>query len=261
MSFFRVPPPGLAPTPLECMVSGSPSLDPSGHTLASLKHALTALPSGLLMPNDRVRDRKPKSARLKRDSSSSSVFDVAGVHRPFPKLTTLTPTVRTTLQYTANFFSSSTSTPVYAATSFALTAFDNYAEYTGLFDQYMIEHAECWIEPSNIGTSTSFVPWSSAVDLDDANVPTTAVTVQGKPQALTSMSNAGHYHRWVPHMAVAAFSGAFTSYTNSPPQWLDSGSPNVAHYGLKTATFGADGVIRYFIITVRAVVAFRAPNI
>jgi len=241
------------------MVSGSSSLDSSSRALASLKHALTALPSGLLSGGRS--GRRFKSARRKRDLSSSLVFDVAGVNRPVPKLTTLTPMIRTTLQYTANLFTSSTSTPLYAATSFAISAFDNYAEYTGLFDQYMLESAECWIEPDNIGTSTSFTPWSSAVDLDDANVPTSAVTVQGKPQALTSMTNAGHYHRWIPHMAVAAYSGSFTSYTNMPPEWLDSASPNVAHFGIKTATFGADGVARSFIITVRVIAAFRAPNI
>jgi len=61
-------------------------------------------------------------------------------------------------------------------------------------------------------------------------------------------------------MAVAAYSGAFTSYSNLVGGWIDSASPAVQHYGIKLATPIATGSIAY-TMTARAVVSFRSPGI
>jgi len=62
-------------------------------------------------------------------------------------------------------------------------------------------------------------------------------------------------------MAVAAFSGAFTSYSNVPAGWIDSASPGVQHYGLKLYFESTPfGVISYEY-SVRAKVSFRGPGI
>lgn len=61
-------------------------------------------------------------------------------------------------------------------------------------------------------------------------------------------------------MAVAVYSGAFTSFANAPSSWIDSGSPNVQHYGLKAAVT-ATAAVQTYNLQVRARVSFRQPGL
>jgi len=165
------------------------------------------------------------------------------------------------MSYDTGWVTTSTSNPTFATTYFSLSNFYSYAEYTGLFDQYRFDELEIWIEPQlNASATAATSSWFSAVDFDDVAVPTIMGTVAAKQGAVGSNTGAGHYHRFIPHMAVAAYGGAFTQFANVPPDWIDSGSPNVQHYGIKSA-FETEGVARPFRAIVRAKVSFRAPGI
>jgi hypothetical protein len=183
-----------------------------------------------------------------------------------PALTSLVPQLTTTLRYaSANpIFSTSASVTVFYATAITLNSFDNYSEYTGLFDQYRIDDVEVWIDAASPGlastASTNVGQLFTAVDLDDNTAPSSIVQVESKPGACVTTGMVGHYHRWKPHMAVAVYSGTFTSFANAPSNWIDSASPGVAHYGIKLAHSLTDSVYKYNVM-VRAKVSFRAPGI
>lgn len=202
---------------------------------------------------------KPK-ARGKKGYAVGKVFDIGGVNRPMPKISVRPQIYRAVLTASQNVLLTSVTVPTYYGLQFSLSSFPGYAEYTGLFDQYKIVDCEMWTEPSLASTATGTNIWYSAVDLDDANTPTSVSTVSLKQSAIASGTDAGHYHHFVPHVAVAEYSGSFTSYGNVPPTWVDSASPGVLHYGLKMAA-NTDGVARQYYTTTRIVVEFREAGI
>jgi hypothetical protein len=163
--------------------------------------------------------------------------------------------------YFSSFLTPSSTTPAFASTFFSLSLFNatDLAAALGVFDQYKIDLVETWLvskDPNGSGQASVGL-LASAVDLDDAALPTSFAAVQSYGSSLTSSGVAAHYHRWQPHAALAAYSGAFTSYANETSPWIDSGSPNVQHYGLKCATMpGLGGTIPYDLI-VRLTVTFR----
>lgn len=157
---------------------------------------------------------------------------------------------------------SSVTVPVYSSEVFQLNKFSGYSQYTGLFDQYRFNEIEVWIEPTTSPSTASADVGTcvTAIDLDDTNVPTSVASVEDKQTALSTGGFSGHYHRWKPHMALAAYSGAFTSYDNAPANWIDSASPAVQHYGIKIAVTNTGSVVPYRI-SVRASVSFRQPGL
>jgi hypothetical protein len=149
---------------------------------------------------------------------------------------------------------------VLSASSIAFNASPAYTEYTGLFDQYRIRLIEAWLEPIAAQGTTVFGPVASAIDLDDANSPGNLASVQAKQDSLTSYGGSSHYHRWVPHCALAAYSGVFTSFANVTAPWIDSASPAVQHFGLKYAALPTPAAVPYRL-NVRMHLSFRAPGI
>jgi hypothetical protein len=160
------------------------------------------------------------------------------------------------------FNTTSLTVNTYASASFSLGGFGATTGFTNAlacFDQYKIDLIETWLvsrDPTAVNNSNPGL-LATCVDLDDATVPTSFNVIQSYGSSLTTSGAAGHYHRWVPHIAVAAYGGAFTSYSNMGPQWIDSGSPAVQHYGLKLAALPTGSAIATDLI-VRATVTFRA---
>jgi len=150
--------------------------------------------------------------------------------------------------------------PVFAARSFTVNQLTNASAYLAVFDKYRIRQVECWME-SELPTGAGSLPLYTAVDLDDAVAPTSVTNVADKQGAVVGNSAAGHYHRWMPNMALAAYSGAFTSFTSTPATWVDSASPNVQHYGLKIAAEVDTVQNTPFSLTVRMVVEFASPGL
>lgn len=157
-------------------------------------------------------------------------------------------------------FTTSVIVNTYYSYSIKLGGFADYLEYVGLFDQYRINRVEVWLTPAAAAGSTVFNQLMSCVDYDDSNVPTSTAQVEGKQGALTTMGGAGHYHAWVPHVANALYSGAFSSYGNMVSPWIDAASINVEHYGFKVAAFTTPVAVNY-TIAARIHVTFKSPGI
>ena len=230
--------------------------------------SLTALVSGSASSSrasNRARGgQRGRRARLAREGQIvSKLFDVFG-SRPQPNNgLSLEQSVQLEMEYSSQsvFASNSISGAfVGAGFVFTLSAFTGTAALTAVFDQYRFDQIEVWINTNSPNLVNSFPMLVSAVDLDDGNPPTSVAQVQDKQGAIEASGAGGRYHRWRPHVAVAAFSGAFTSYSNMEATWIDSASPSVQHYGLKVGIIGAGFTVAYDMV-VRAVITFRSPGV
>jgi len=156
----------------------------------------------------------------------------------------------------------STTLNTYGASQFTLNQLAEYASWTTLFDQYRIREIECVMEfPLTESTSMTADPgrWVSAVDVDDATVPTSLDVLTSYGNAMESTTTQAHYHRWAPGVAVDLYTGAFGGFGNVTSPWIDAGSTNVVHYGLKYGcTPGAD--TGGLVMTYKFHVEFRATH-
>lgn len=203
--------------------------------------------------------RKVKASKLVSDSKPvHKSFDLVG-RRPYPSLTDPSSSITTTLAYTTSFVNGTVS-PGYLGISFQLSSFPGYSSYTGLFDMYWMRQLEVWISPNAV-TANPCSDIVSVIDVDDANTPTSYNLEIANQGALVLSGQAGHYHKWLPHMAVAVYSGTFTSYGNVKSAWIDSASPGVQHYGLKIAAGNPNTVSLTYNIEVRAVVSFAGAGV
>lgn len=248
MSFLFAPASASAASSTPPAVSSPSLLPPSLEQL----HALTAT-----KPSGRFAGKKGRSA--KNGKIIAKFFNTVGA-RPSPPVGSLEQSIRVTLEYTAFMFSTSTTVPTFASSVYTLNNFSSVSAYTNLFDQYRFDTIEVWMEPRAAQGATVFDTLYSVVDLDDGNTPAAVSDVSSKQGALIGEGGAGRYHKWQPHMAVATYSGAFTSYANEPASWIDCASPNVQHFGFKVAASPTPVGILYSQC-VRAVVTFRAPGI
>jgi len=141
----------------------------------------------------------------------------------------------------------------YGAASYyaMLSDLPDYQDFTTLFDQYRIDKVEFILQPYcnmaasgaaySTGSGQTGVIVHGAVDYDDATLPTASdvgiqalreyqnyqmrnlFTADGKPIVFS----------WKPRAAMAAYSGAFTSYASTDFPWVDCASNAVQGYGLK----------------------------
>jgi hypothetical protein len=265
-------PPTAMQTPLVQSIS-APSqlyLEPefiSPTASLSQLNALTALPHTMASAMARGRGNRKgrKPGRLVREDQIVSVlFDTFG-RRPQPTNgLSLEQSVRVELQISqVNYLTSLTTqgASAYSTAAFTISQFLGATSLLSVFDQYRIEQLECWVEANAPNSTASLPELTSCVDLDDANVPTSLGSIQDHMGAIVSCLPSGHYHKWKPHIAIAAYSGTFTSYSNAASQWIDSASPNVQHFGLKLALTSSSTTAMSVNLVTRAVVTFRAPTI
>jgi len=140
--------------------------------------------------------------------------------------------------------STSTTVNVYNGFYFALNTFAQYSDYTSVFDQYCIVEACVRIVPQLEATlNTTLSTLITAIDHDDAAAPASVASIQGHTTCLETV-NKGQTRIIRPRFAVDAYDGAFTSYANKTG-YLDSGSPGVQHYGLKTALLPTGNIFTY----------------
>lgn len=234
----------------------------STQSLAAHKAALLAVPVGLKMRQPKRAGGKGKSRKSRpvKDGQVVAKFFNPVAGRPQPTLTSLEQGITVSLSLAVAGFATSVTVPTFSSWVFALSQCASVSQYTSLFDQYRFDQIEVWLEPLNDTTASASAPFASAIDLDDANVPTAFNECADRQGALIGTSIAGRYHKWKPHMATAVYSGAFTSFANDVADWIDVASSGVQHYGLKAAA-GIDGIARTMNITVRALVSFRGPAI
>jgi len=189
-------------------------------------------------------------------------FDLVA-KRPMPIFISLEQGITVTMGLSlSNAFGSSTVLDTFYAKAWTLADFAIYASYVSLFDQYRIEQFEVWTAPYSVSTglTQTLADYVTVIDLDDAATPGSYNAVLGKQGALATSGQAGHYHRWRPHVAVAEYSGAFTSYGNMPATWIDCASSGVQHYGFKASCLQS-GTNEGYNVEVRAVVSFRGTSV
>lgn len=160
----------------------------------------------------------------------------------------------------SGWFSTSTTVATFTYVNFSLSQSNQASALTDLFDQYMIDGAEVWILPrySLASNSNNWGTLYSVIDVDDSNLLTSVAQANEYVSCVESEGTQGHYRHLVPHCALAAFSGAFTSYANVKHQWIDAASPNVQHYGIKVAA-SVTGIALVYDLRIR--LSFRFRNV
>lgn len=110
--------------------------------------------------------------------------------------------------------------------------------YAAVFDQYRITGATITFSPrlsnGNFPSGAISPRLYTVIDYDDAS----ATTITGLTQYETLIivpPGCGVVRTLIPHAAVAAYSGTFTSFTNITSPWIDAASATVQHYGVKVA--------------------------
>jgi len=228
--------------------------------------SLVALPSVMAgQMSLRTKKNRKSSGRSPLASEGqviSRLFSSEGP-RPYPNNgLSLEQTIQLEMTQQASFLTASATAgvPTFASSTFKLSDFVGSASLLAVFDQYRFDQIEVWIESLTPNLTGALPYLTTAVDLDDANVPTNAGQVQDKMGAVSGFSLGGHYHRFKPHVAISVYSGTFTSFGNAASQWIDNASPNVQHFGVKAAAVSSGTVVTYNI-TWRAVVSLRAPGV
>lgn len=128
---------------------------------------------------------------------------------------------------------------VLGALKFTLADLPNYTEFTALYDQYKIYFVVLRFVPDQnmasannaAGTTTPIL--YHVIDYDDATAPANKTDLF-QYQNL-KVRNFSRFSKITlrPHVAVAAYQGAFTGYANFKSLWLDAANTAVEHYGVK----------------------------
>jgi len=159
--------------------------------------------------------------------------------------------------------SSSNTLPTFSGVYFTANAhISQFTQWAAVFDQYRITEIEIWLEPdvTNLSTVTNLglSKFYSIVDFDDANTPVATSDLMQYSNVIVSGATTGHYRKWRPHVAMAAFQSTFTGYANVASPWLDCASGDIQHYGIKMAMDALPStLISVVVATVRIWVQFK----
>lgn len=135
------------------------------------------------------------------------------------------------------WFTTSVTVATFSAVGFVISALDQFSTLAALFDQYRIREIEVWIVPQlDASISVPQSNFATVIDYDDSNLLTTYAQALDYVNCVSTNGAMAHYRRFVPHVAAAAYSGAFTSFMNVTAPWIDAASSGVIHYGIKAAS-------------------------
>jgi len=156
---------------------------------------------------------------------------------------------------------SATSIPTFYGRYFSANDVIQFSSFAAVFDQYKIDTVEVWMTPFGSASAPGYnanCRIYSAVDYDDANTPTSINAIQQYENSVVTRSTDGHYIKFVPHIAVAAYGGTFTQFKNEKTDWIDVASTNTSFYGLKAAIdpTSSTGDLKVDLVT-RLTVSFR----
>ncbi len=151
----------------------------------------------------------------------------------------------------------STSLTTTLAYSFALSSLANATEFTALYDQYRLVEVTAQFYPSQ-GYSDAY-PIYTVIDYDDATPLSTDAQAQQYGTCQVTSTNTEYWKRtFHPRAAIAAYSGAFTSFGSADrSQWFDVASPGVQYYGLKVLIPPTLASQRGIVLAVKTVWQFR----
>jgi hypothetical protein len=155
-------------------------------------------------------------------------------------------------------------TEIDGAYYFYLAQLDGAAALVAVFDQYRFLQVSVSFIPrcSVTGTTGSVFPTPigqllTGIDYDDAATTAAALLRQKETAQITTCTDQ-QTRTLTPHAALAAYSGAFSSYANMSKMWIDANSQSVQHYGVKFAILNCNfaSTIIYDVYA-RYVVQFR----
>jgi len=215
------------------------------------------MPRQTRRPPARANNRRRPSSRRTTDPRTEQ--DVV-VYRPRPF--TRTVTHKFTRLAAPVTLTNSTVTETLYAFQFLLSYVPSYTEFTALYDQYQIAAVHLRFVPT-VNTSTPLDPLQGfiilAVDYDDSTTPANIDALYQYGSA--AVFGAGKEIRFTlrPRAALAAYSGAFTSYANFGNMWIDIASSNVQHYGLKVG-MSASTPVHTWSVFATYVLRFRSSR-
>lgn len=143
---------------------------------------------------------------------------------------------------------------------------DQYTTYGALYDQYRINRITWTFRPmyeSANFTGTSIPPLLfTAIDYDDST-PLISLASIREYQDLETHSFETFSITIKPHASNALYNGtSFVAYGNIASPWIDCGSANVPHHGLKLAVTAGNGagqtVFQYWFVTTVLDIEFRS---
>lgn len=192
--------------------------------------------------------------RTQQHGSVPSIPDVARIHLKRNKVYTFQRA------FPSSTVSAPTSGDLLAALSFTLSSLPNSTEFTSLFDQYRIVQVTCRFIPL-AGAGTGSNPLITAIDYDDSTPPVAVTDLLQYDSYVMTQPGFVLERTLTPHVAVAAYSGAFTSFANAPnAMWIDVASPNVQYYGLKYAIAAAAGATANWSLLIEYVIQCKCTR-
>jgi hypothetical protein len=140
------------------------------------------------------------------------------------------------------FITQSSVSPTFNTLNFTLsgTVLD-YSSLAVCFDQYRLKMVEFILSPRiNLQGAQATTPVQggflyTVIDYDDSTMPTLISQALGYSTCIVTPYNQSVRRCFKPRIAVSAYNGSFTGYTNLADQWIDSASNNVAHFGVKVS--------------------------
>jgi hypothetical protein len=154
-------------------------------------------------------------------------------------------------------------TTPFGANAITLSSLTNYSAFTSIFDSYKIDLVEYKFTLRNAGASGNYPTLVLYPDWDDATAPASVNVAQSHPRAVLHTFTPNRpmaTMALVPRIAQAAYQGVFAGYSQPiGPTWVDSGSPSVAHYGIKWAAYNLGDSTQVIDVSVKAWVSFREP--
>jgi len=157
------------------------------------------------------------------------------------------------------FLTSNAALGTFANVVVTASSLSNFSDMSAAFDQYRIKSVQAifYARTNAVTVNTSNLGLvHSVIDYDDGNALTSAVQALAYSNCFVVGGNENFNRVFEPHVAMAAYSGAFTSFANLKDQWIDCASPGVQHYGLKTAWTATDAVYKYDLV-VRVWIQYR----
>jgi len=146
---------------------------------------------------------------------------------------------------------------------FALNVLDNAASFANVWDQYRLDAVRVTVKPQNnavqlvTNSTTALTQLYAVIDYDNVTALGTVAAAREYANCIVLEPGESFVRTFQPRLAVNVYGGAFGSFGNSPPMWLDSASPGVQHYGMKFLVPGVtvgqtllqswDVVVEYYV--------------
>lgn len=149
--------------------------------------------------------------------------------------------------------------------TFSLNGLNGSGTLQQLFDFYRIMAIRVEIRPQNTGiniqvpSTTALVPLYCTIDYNDATPPATSASMQEVDNCAILSAGESLTRTFQPRMSSVVRSAAGTDYMSVVPQWLNTGSDDVLHFGIKTfvpQVNAAQTAVQSWLVTIEYYIEF-----